>query len=321
MPDSIRFSETDTVLPSLKLNNAYIGTAGGGGYGPTQSTGFWAGIDVPSSGYVIYANKETQGPSIMPCNSKEDVVAKLKNMYPVALSNIYDLQEYYRFPVAVEYAHARNGVIVVNKDYPAVPLQGLICNVDPTYTLSYPRTGSTVYDITGTGNDGTLTDIGWGAELDGCFILNGSTSFINLGADTSLEFGSDDFSVSLWFRMDNNPVESSPVLFSKGVSGSTGIMINIEDNTVAAYVDNSSGNPDLKCTTTVNDNDWHNVVLIRKGDVYQLVLDTFEESNVTLTGRSITTKDNTLIGKYGGNNNYFDGKIGAVQIYNRGLQT
>jgi len=63
MPNTIKYSTSGDTL-SLEKGNFFIGV-GDVPKGPTSTTGHWQGITPPISGYTIYANKASEGPSIM----------------------------------------------------------------------------------------------------------------------------------------------------------------------------------------------------------------------------------------------------------------
>ena len=62
MPNTIKYNVSAQTL-ALKKGNFWIGT-GDVTKAPTSSTDYWNGISPPLSGYTIYLNKATQGPSI-----------------------------------------------------------------------------------------------------------------------------------------------------------------------------------------------------------------------------------------------------------------
>jgi hypothetical protein len=63
MPNTIKYSTTGDTL-SLEKGNFYIGV-GDVPKGPTSTTGHWQGITPPLSGYTIYINKASDGPTMM----------------------------------------------------------------------------------------------------------------------------------------------------------------------------------------------------------------------------------------------------------------
>jgi len=64
-----------------------------------------------------------------------------------------------------------------------VPTNGLVMCLDAANTKSYPGTGTTWTDITGNGNDGTMTGITFQSEAGGCMETTGVTgSYIDVSA-------------------------------------------------------------------------------------------------------------------------------------------
>ena len=62
-PNKIKYTpgpEPDTIT----VGGFKMGTSFEGAYGPTSVTDFWQGIIPAVSGYTIYTNKASQGPSI-----------------------------------------------------------------------------------------------------------------------------------------------------------------------------------------------------------------------------------------------------------------
>ena len=63
MPNTIKFT-SNTEANALRAGKCHIGVRDVS-KGPTSSTGFYNGINPPSSGYTIYQDKASQGPSII----------------------------------------------------------------------------------------------------------------------------------------------------------------------------------------------------------------------------------------------------------------
>ena len=55
---------TKTTGCCIRKGNYDIGIVQNREYGPTANTGFWAGYNVPSGGFVSFQNKASEGPSI-----------------------------------------------------------------------------------------------------------------------------------------------------------------------------------------------------------------------------------------------------------------
>ena len=57
MPNRIKYTKTPTAN-TIKAGNFVLGVVTGVTYGPTSTTSFYNGYDVPSGGYVVYQNKK-----------------------------------------------------------------------------------------------------------------------------------------------------------------------------------------------------------------------------------------------------------------------
>ncbi|MFW9893511.1 MAG: DUF2341 domain-containing protein, partial [Candidatus Thorarchaeota archaeon] len=145
---------------------------------------------------------------------------------------------------------------------------------DPTETL---------YDSSGSSNDGTgynlQSDDQVDGQIDGSIDFDNNQDYIDCGNDTSLNVGSNDFSLSLWFKYDGVDMG---VLAGKGAvlnarryrisieSGPGMLMAEIDDNNVAMSVFS---------TSTYGDNLWHHVSLVRDGNNLRLYIDGTEDPN------------------------------------------
>ena len=76
---------------------------------------------------------------------------------------------------------------------------GLVLAIDFANPKSYPGSGTTVYDLSGNGYNGTLTNgPTFSTEYGGALVFDGSNDYIQF-ANTILS-GTGDFTISIWFR-------------------------------------------------------------------------------------------------------------------------
>jgi len=98
--------------------------------------------------------------------------------------------------------------------------ENLVLYLDAAEPSSYPGTGTIWYDISGTGNNLTLTNSVYNSQNQGYIEYNGqfkpgSSSSPNggttgvIGSSQSFNFVSGDFSISMWFLADNRMETSS----------------------------------------------------------------------------------------------------------------
>jgi hypothetical protein len=97
-------------------------------------------------------------------------------------------------------------------------LRNIVLYYDPTDTLSYPGSGTTINDLSGNGLTGTLSATTFTSPY---FTYNGTNSTTLIPDDTLLEPGSGDFTVEIWV---NQSV----------ISGSSRVLIGKTDTGLAS---------------------------------------------------------------------------------------
>jgi hypothetical protein len=167
MPNSIKYSASAQTL-ALKKGNFWIGT-GDVGKGPTSTTDYWNGITPPAGGYTIYLNKASQGPSIYTVGSDAALIS---------LTDRIAGQTFETVAAALDWYSSQTDKMVLNIDYPAIVTDGLTANLDATSVVSYPNTGTTWYDLSGSSNNGSINI--------------GSPTFTTFGGRRTVRFSNQD---------------------------------------------------------------------------------------------------------------------------------
>lgn len=90
---------------------------------------------------------------------------------------------------------------------PRIISDGLIGWWNAASTLSYPRTGSIWYDlIKKNQNNGSMVNmsaVDFTAEAGGALTFDGTDELVSIDHDSSLDFGADSFTVSLWVKISD----------------------------------------------------------------------------------------------------------------------
>jgi hypothetical protein len=112
---------------------------------------------------------------------------------------------------------------------------GMVLYLDSGVSASYPGTGTTWYDISGYGNDGTLHGVTYSGGTAAAFTFNGTSSdYVDFASVNSIPIGNQPYTVSVWFN--SNEIPSSRGFIGWGNFGTT--------NQVNAWrLLNSGGNP------------------------------------------------------------------------------
>jgi hypothetical protein len=219
MPNPIKYSTGSETL-ALKKGNLYIGT-GAVGKGPSETTGYYQGPNVPSGGYVIYMNKEGAPGNLSYHSAAND--AQL-----ISFTNSIAGQSYTGVNQCFDYYYSQNDKVLVNQDYPVdfpyIVLDGLVLYLDAGITQSYSGSGTTWLDINGLGpkNNGTLTNgPTYNSANGGSIVFDGVDDYIN--RDSALNVG-NNFSVFAWVKPGNINIRNAIIGNSYPYNGRDGFL-------------------------------------------------------------------------------------------------
>jgi hypothetical protein len=179
MAQVVKYS-TNPVNNSIKKGNMAIGV-NSIDYGGSNESGWWNTIDVPVGGYVVYANKESNGPSIMVPQNDTDLVGAARSFG--ASSSVTTAAG------ALNYFASQSDMIVINKNYNNIVTSGLVLNLDASFVASYPVSGTSWYDISGSGNTGTLVN-GPTFDTSGYFVFDGTNDYVSRTYNSSFDIRS-----------------------------------------------------------------------------------------------------------------------------------
>lgn len=192
--------------------------------------------------------------------------------------------------------------------------------------------GTTAYDRSGSGNNGTLTNgptkaigrVGQGMNFDGV------DDYITAPDANSLDIvDAQNFTISGWFNRSSFTTDDTMVAKSNGQTASdTGYDVYIDDSTDKVIVTANDGTDQykLESVSTFTAVGWHHFVLSwddNSSTNTKLYIDgNAEAATATGTFSSVNSLANALtfrIGAESDNGNPFDGSLDEVRIYNRVL--
>lgn len=320
---------TKTAGCCIRKGNYDIGIVQNRDYGPTATTGFWAGYDVPSGGFVSFQNKASQGPSIYEIPDESSLVdyGKQLNLNGSYLSAEEVIQRCSEF----------NTIALVNIEYPEIPLiDNCLLILDPGYTASYPWTGNTFINIAG----GNPT----GGTLNGGVVFSKGNVLKNY-VDSVLVYLPDE-----WVNV--LPFDNVLTTFTINVWVSINTAGNINSNLVSqTYSQDSGYTPENDCNFFIkgdggsgfngglrvsgvnyvvnsgNLSGWNNLTLTYDGNELVMYVNGNDVANTNVNQTPVTNGLDTLIGgsinglSGGSSADYFDGRIGVVNIYDTALDS
>jgi hypothetical protein len=187
MPNTIKYS-TSGDTQSLKKGNFFIGV-GDVPKGPSNVTGHWQGITPPTSGYTIYISSGVGGVRIMAPDSDAKLIDYTKGFSGQNFTGVSECLNWYI---------TQSNYVCVNRDYEGIVTNGLRLCVNGNYSTSYTKSGVTMYDLSYSGNNSTLTNgPNFNSENGGCISLDGTNDYISI-PQSSL-FGTDrTFTLMMW---------------------------------------------------------------------------------------------------------------------------
>ena len=257
MANPIKYSTGSESL-ALKKGNFYIGT-GDVGKGPTSTTGYYNGITPPSGGYTIYLNKATGGPSIYVCNNDEELTG---------LTNTISGQAYTTPEECLGYFATQSDKLCINRDYEPILTDGLILNYDAGFTPSYPKSGSTIYDLTNSQSGSLYNAPTFDTNEDGTISFDGTNDYMDLNFNYSIYNGgsSQPFSMEVWLKHPPYTLQSGEIFAGAyGSSRFIGAMIGYAYRSGTTQIRFNSmygGVGGQELTNYIEqDNGWHQFVM------------------------------------------------------------
>jgi hypothetical protein len=216
--------------------------------------------------------------------------------------------------------------IVINSVQPRLVTNGLVMCLDAGNRESYVSGSSTIFDLSGTGNHGTLNNgPTFSSANNGSIVFDGTNDFIST---TNSVNNPQTYTVAAWFKTSTGGgkkiigFESSQV----GAGGNYDRMLYIGANNKIYFGQYINGTVVAVSPSTYNDNIWHYIVGTygSEGTTMRLYVDGVSVA----TAAASSAQNYTGWWKIGGINlnswingvnGYYTGNIAAAHVYNRGL--
>ncbi len=201
----------------------------------------------------------------------------------------------------------------------------LIVHLDASNASSYPGSGTTWTDLTGTGNNGTLTNGPvYSATAGGCIDCDGVNDFISIANNSGLQPQSaTPITMQIWINFD---VLADGAFINKltGSFGFDGYIVRATSTGYVGYTVNGTGvNQVVNSSPTVvfTTGTWYLVTFITQRSATANTTKVYTNTTLRIQnawGNDGYSESNPLQlgGGYGG---YSNCKIGAFYFYNRGL--
>ena len=203
---------------------------------------------------------------------------------------------------------------------------GLVFNMDAANRASYVEYSTTSYNTTNLSISGSIhNDPSGSLGSPKAWDFDGVDSYINIGNHSSIMIRTGDFTISGWIKIDGTNSGNKGMIAKNGVISTTSkdYLFGIQGMKLIVYAGVGTGGTwggTKLGATTLSSDTWYYIActLNRDGNII-LYLNGASDGSAAMTSPTvdITSVNNYDIGT--GDGNYFDGKIGLVQLYNRAL--
>lgn len=216
---------------------------------------------------------------------------------------------------------------------PKIVTSNLVLTLDSADIQSYPGSGTVWSDLSSSKKDGTLTNTPtFSSTNGGIFTFDGINEYVSLPSQNDAQspltgFGSftgadtNAFTLEIWIK--TNQISGSASYNAPGLIArdDTDIYSNLTLYNGYVYFThyNSTWLDNLKSTTLVADNVWHQIVYVNNTDeTGTIFVDAKSEvtGSSSLSGTNYFSPDN--IGR-GYSGQYFQGSIANVKFYDKSL--
>jgi hypothetical protein len=203
---------------------------------------------------------------------------------------------------------------------------GLILNLDPGNPNSYSGAGNTIYDLSGSGNTGTLINSPTFSSLNGGQInMPGSSKYIDLGQ--KFNFISENFSISTWVYLDSfvtiNNAGQGPIPFFKGDFQQMGYFSQIASDGSFVFCTNQGGVTQISTSSVgiMTTSTWYNLAFVRNGSSVRLYLNGIDRTSTGASHNNPGSSNQTFKINYYKGDYLISGQMRNSQflIYNRAL--
>ena len=198
---------------------------------------------------------------------------------------------------------------------PTLVTSGIVLALDAANIKSYPGSGTTWLDLSGSGNTGTFTNgPTFSSSNQGSIVFDGTDDIVTTSLSATLSF-----TWSVWFK--TNVLASG---YRNIISVPTGaymlMLLDISTNNMGFWSSDGMNGGSLG-VDSLSTNTWYNAVLVREGDGisggYKAYLNSVFKGSANTSTWTIA---NTIsLGGRTDASQYLNGNIAQVAIYNTAL--
>lgn len=326
----VQFSPTAPSKSCLKYMNFYLGVQGQD-YGPTSSTGFWAGLTGVTYGYVLYLNKASQGPSIYYFPDDESALSFCTNNFKGLPFGVY--LSWNNFLTLYWGGNIITDSIIINRKYENIITDDMFISIDPSFYMCTTFSGGSpntvknlsFVNLTGEANNNINNSAEKSQTNGGILSFDGVTDRFVLTdfgvANPQLKF-SGNVTYELFIRFKELTGTTIPIYFKSPLNEGS-ISANTSNKLVYSY-GNGSAAQTFETTSTLSNNTWYHIVLVRdllNTQKLYWYINGVEDRNIAATYSSASTSDDFTVFFCNGflGDVYSEVDLGILRVYGSAL--
>lgn len=272
-------------------------------YGPSDITGFYMTTIPSTSGYTIY-NENGGTLSYESVSGTTPLINYLSNKRGVNMTTAGE---------SLSWAAGQSNIFVTNREYENIVTSGMVLNLDAGFVSSYPTSANTWYDLSYSGNNGTLVNSPTFSSLSGgSIVFDGVDDYVSI---SGLTLSTYSLNIAFNSSVNDNDRRLIGSMTNAGGAASLTVSVGYVLNTLSVWQESSQ---------------WVVISAITTNTNYILSIVSDQVTNTTkcyLNGIFVKTMANSISINSVGigqpyrflNGNYFSGKVYTCQMYNRAL--
>lgn len=172
--------------------------------------------------------------------------------------------------------------------------------------------GTIVYDGSGYGQQGTLlaNEQRVVGESGNALKFSGNRNFVRL---PGISFGNSDYTAAAWVKTTTTKA------YLIGNGDNSDLRIFGGKAFFGIYTNSGARFNNLQGSRAVNDNQWHFIVGIRKGNSMQIFVDGSLDNSISISGEANVGYQTLAIRHGGSNKDYYNGLLDEVYVFNRAI--
>jgi hypothetical protein len=213
---------------------------------------------------------------------------------------------------------------------PRIVTDGLVLCLDAANKRSYPGSGTTWFDLSGNGNNGTLVNgVGFNGDNGGGLVFDGVDDYVNIPYDTYWDtnvFGTaTNFTLECWhkpniFKNWDTIIEKSesPGWYSRPEGASIWTNSTAIQGVFSSGVDSNPAGSNVQITYSTTTLKWYHICFTGDGITLGLYVDGIQRGTGLVSSRTIPVY-NGNVGPRFGRRAFMNARMTVARFYTRAL--